>query len=326
MTIVNRTRMSEALMSIPLLKTVTRTTGANAALKDGTVVPEGFAFDFAELPVLVQGFRRMVRGLEFDVSELALTTYLVAKAHGVRFTAVPVFLVRGFHHGAVQVLAGSDVRSPKDLEGRKVGVNRGYTVTTGVWARAVLAQEHGVELDAVTWVLSGDEHVEQYRPPANVVPAPSGSTMEQLLRSGELAAVIGADLDAPDVVPLLADPVEAGFAALRSRGLYPINHLVVVKDQLLEARPELAAQVFDAFARAKQVYVDRLRTGDAPTAADRTYLRVMEATGGDPLPYGLAPNRAVLEELLLSAVDQRILDRPVALDDVFARGTLDLVG
>ncbi len=313
-------------MSVPLLKTVTRTSGPNAALKDGTVVPEGFAFDFEELPVLVQGFRRMVRGLEFDVSEMALTTYLVAKAHGVRFTAVPVFLVRGFHHGAVQVLAGSDVRSPRDLEGRGVGVNRGYTVTTGVWARALLAQEHGVDLDAVTWVLSGDEHVESYRPPANVVPAPAGSTMEQLLRSGELAAVIGADLDAPDVVPLLADPVEAGFSALRTRGYYPINHLVVIKDELLEARPELGAQVFDAFARAKQVYVDRLRSGEAATAADRTSLRVMETTGSDPLPYGLAPNRAVLEELLRSAVDQRILDRRVALDDVFARGTHDLVG
>ncbi len=313
-------------MSVPLLKTVTRTSGANAALKDGTVVPEGFAFDFEELPVLVQGFRRMVRGLEFDVSEMALTTYLVAKAHGVRFTAVPVFLVRGFHHGAVQVLAASDIRSPRDLEGRRVGVNRGYTVTTGVWTRALLAEEHGVDLDAVTWVLSGDEHVESYRPPANVVRAPGGVTLEQLLRSGELAAVIGADLDAPDVVPLLADPVEAGFSALRSRGYYPINHLVVVKDELLEARPELGAQVFDAFARAKQVYVDRLRRGEAVSAADRTSLRVMETTGGDPLPYGLAPNRAVLEELLHSAVEQRILDRPVALDDVFARGTHDLVG
>jgi ABC-type nitrate/sulfonate/bicarbonate transport system substrate-binding protein len=313
-------------MTGPQLKTVTRTTGANAALKDGTVVPAGFRFDFQDVPVLVQGFRRMVRGLEFDVSEMALTTYLVAKAHGVRFTAVPVFLVRGFHHGATQVLAGSDVRAPKDLEGRRVGVNRGYTVTTGVWARSVLAQEHGVDLDAVTWVLSGDEHVEQYQPPANVVPAPGGSTLEDLLRRGDLAAVIGADLDADDVVPLLPDPQEAALAALRTRGHYPINHLVVVRDELLAERPELGAQVFDAFSRAKQPYVERLRAGDAPTAADRTYLRVLETTGSDPLPYGLEPNRAVLEELLQSAVDQRILDRPVRLEDVFAAGTHELVG
>jgi ABC-type nitrate/sulfonate/bicarbonate transport system substrate-binding protein len=313
-------------MSQPLLKTVTRTTGANAALKDGTVTPDGFRFDFEEIPVLVQGFRRMVRGLEFDVSEMALTTYLVAKAHGVRFTALPVFLVRGFHHGAIQVLAGSGVRSPKDLEGRRVGVNRGYTVTTGVWARAVLQEEHGVDLSAVTWVLSGDEHVQAYVPPPNVVPIGSGRTLEELLRAGELAAVIGADLPGDDVVPLLPDPQEAAFTALQERGRYPINHLVVVRDELLEARPELAGQVFDAFTRAKAAYVEQLRAGRRDDAADRMYARVMELTGGDPLPYGLEPNRAVLEQLLRSAVDQRILERPVALEDVFARGTQELVG
>lgn len=311
-------------MTDPLLRTVTRTSGANAALKDGTVTPRGFGFDFEELPNLVAGFRRMVRGLEFDVSEMALTTYLVAKEHGVAFTALPVFLVRGFHHGAVQVLAGSDVRTPKDLEGRRVGVNRGYTVTTGVWARSVLADEHGVDLSAVTWVLSGDEHVQQYSAPANVVPLEEGRTLEEQLRSGELAAVIGADLDGPDVVPLLADPESAALAALQSRGLYPINHLVVVRDELLAQRPELAAQVFDAFARAKQVYVERLRSGQADGPGDRTYRRVLEATGQDPLPYGLEPNRAVLEELLRAALDQQILQKPVALEEVFAAGTHDL--
>jgi ABC-type nitrate/sulfonate/bicarbonate transport system substrate-binding protein len=311
----------------PLLKTVTRTQGGNEALKTGQVTPRGFRFDFEEVPVLPQAFRRMVRGLEFDVSEMALTTYLVAKAHGVPFTAVPVFLVRGFHHGAVQVCTASDVRTPKDLEGRRVGVNRGYTVTTGVWARAILQQEHGVDLGRVTWVLSGDEHVEAYRPPANVVPMEPGRTFEEMLRTGELAAVIGADLDAPDVVPLIPDATEAGFTALQQRGLYPINHLVVVRDELLRDRPELGAEVFDVFARAKQRYVDRLRAGaiESPTATDRMYQRVLELTGADPLPYGLEPNRAVLEQLLHSAVDQQILDRPIALDDVFAAGTRDLV-
>jgi ABC-type nitrate/sulfonate/bicarbonate transport system substrate-binding protein len=308
-----------------LLHTVTRASGATAALKDGTVVPDGFRFDFEEVPVLPQAFRRMVRGLEFDVSEMALTTYLVAKAHGVRFTALPVFLVRGFHHGATQVLADAGL-TPKDLEGRRVGVNRGYTVTTGVWARAVLAQEHGVDLSRITWVLSGDEHVAEYRPPANVVPVEQGRTLEDMLRRGDLAAVVGADLDAPDVVSLLPDPVEAGFAALRERGHYPINHLVVVRDELLEARPELARDVFDAFAQAKALYVERLRSGVAEDAADRVYARVLETTGQDPLPYGLAPNRDVLEELLRCAVDQRTLDRSVALEQVFAPATLDVVG
>ena len=140
-----------------LLKTVTRTQGNNQALKDGTVRPRGFTFDFEEVPVLVQAFRRMVRGREFDVCEMAITTYLCARAHGKRLTGLPIFLVRAFHHGAILYNVKAGISVPKDLEGRKVGLNRGYTVTTGLWARSILQQEHGVDLSRITWVLSGAE-------------------------------------------------------------------------------------------------------------------------------------------------------------------------
>ncbi|SEG89521.1 4,5-dihydroxyphthalate decarboxylase [Actinacidiphila yanglinensis] len=313
-------------MAVPTLTTVTRTQGANASLKDGTVRPHGFTLDFEEVPVLVHAFRRMVRGLEFDVSEMALTTYLVAKAHGARFTALPAFLVRGFHHGAILYDPESGISGPKDLEGRRVGVNRGYTVTTGVWARAVLDQEHGVDLDRVTWVLSGDEHVPDYRPPSNVVPMPEGGSLEEMVLSGELAAVIGLDARSARLKPLISDPQQAAMAALAERGTYPINHLVVVRDDLLREFPRLGAEVFGAFARAKQAYVERLGNGAIarPTPADLVHLRVMEATGRDPLPYGLAPNRLVLEELMEHAVRQHILDAPLPLEALFADGTRDL--
>jgi hypothetical protein len=310
-------------MVIPRLRTVTRTQGDNEALKTGEATPHDFRFEFEEVPVLVHAFRRMVRGLEFDVSEMALTTYVVAKAHGARFTAVPAFLVRGFHHGAVLHDPSSDVREPRDLEGRRVGVSRGYTVTTGVWARAVLQDEYGVDLDKVTWVLSGDEHVAEFRAPSNVESAPPGSSLEDMVAAGELAATIGPAPKSPGLVPLIPDAVEAGFTALRERGLYPINHLVVIRDELLDERTELAAAVFDAFARAKQLYVDRLRAGsiDSPTTTDTMYRRVMEITGADPLPYGIEPNRAVLELLLRHAVDQRIIERAPAVDELFAETT-----
>src|SRR5687768_17780623 len=119
----------------PRLKTVTRTQGTNLALKDGTIRPRNFEFDFEEIDPLIAAFRRMVRGLEFDICEMAITTYVCARAHGKRFTAIPVFLVRAFHHGAIRVNTKAGIETPKDLEGRRVGVNRGYTVTTGVWAR-----------------------------------------------------------------------------------------------------------------------------------------------------------------------------------------------
>jgi 4,5-dihydroxyphthalate decarboxylase len=311
------------------LTAVTRTQGNNLALKQGLVVPEGFPLAFEEVPVLVDGFRRMVRELAYDVSEMALTTYLTAREHGVRFTALPVFLVRGFHHGAIQVRRDSGLTAPAQLAGRRVGVNRGYTVTTGVWARAIMATRYGLDLDSVTWVLSGDEHVAAYRPPANVVPAGPGKKLGRMLLDGELDAVIGANVDSPDVVPLIPDPEDAAIAAVRDSGFYPVNHLVVVKDEVLERHPGAAMAVFEAFAESKRRYVAALRAGaiTAPDAADRLHLRVMAATGGDdPLPYGIEPNRQVLEQLVEQARAQHILREPVDLDAVFAPSVRGLVG
>src|SRR5438132_11894190 len=253
------------------LKTVTRTQGNNSALKDGTVKPKTFEFDFVEVDPLIVAFRRMVRGLEFDICEMAITTYICAKAHGKRMTAVPIFLVRAFHHGAILHNTKAGIRTPKDLEGKRVGVNRGYTVTTGVWARSLLQHQYGVDLERITWVLSGDEHVAEYRPPSNVVPIEKGKKMEDMLVSGELPAAIGVQVDSPDVKPLIPNAREAGFAALRERGLYPINHTVVVKNSVLAAHPDLASDLFKAFAEARRPYVERLAAGDIENADDRFF-------------------------------------------------------
>jgi 4,5-dihydroxyphthalate decarboxylase len=314
-------------MAEPKLKTVTRTQGNNQALKNGSVEPRGFAFDFVEVDPLIAAFRRMVRGLEFDVCELAITTYICAKAHGKRFTALPVFLMRAFHHGAILVNTKGGIRSPKDLEGKRVGVNRGYTVTAGVWARGVLQEEHGVDLSKVIWVRSGDEHVAEYSPPENVVPIEAGKNLADMLISGEVPAAIGVEVDHPDVKPLIPNALEAGLTALRTRGHYPINHLVVVKDDILDAHPGLAAAIFETFAEAKRRYVERLRAGaiEELTAADNVAGRVIEITG-DPFPYGIEPNRTVLETLIRHAVAQRIIDEPVAVDELFAPETRTLLG
>ncbi|MDH4191440.1 MAG: ABC transporter substrate-binding protein [Betaproteobacteria bacterium] len=313
-------------MAVPKLKTVTRTQGNNRALKEGSVRPRGFEFDFVEVDPLIDAFRRMVRAREFDVCEMALTTYLSAREHGKRITALPVFLVRAFHHGAILVNTRSGIRSPADLEGRRVGVNRGYTVTTGVWARSVLQHQYGVDLKKITWVLSGDEHVAEFRPPANVQPLEKDRKMSELLASGELPAAIGIDLEHPDVRPLVPDAGAAGYAALRTSGHYPINHTVVLRDELLEADAGLAPAVFRAFAESKRLYVERLQADriERPTAVDAMHRRVMEITGRDPLPYGIEPNRRVLEELMQSAHEQEIIRRAVPVETLFARDTLAL--
>ncbi len=312
-------------MPPPTLKTVTRTQGNNAAIKDGSVNPAGFTFALEEVPVLVHAFRRMVRTLEFDVCEMALTTYLCAREHGVRFTALPIFLVRAFHHGAILKNIKTGIRAPKDLEGRKVGVNRGYTVTTGVWARGILQEEYGVDLSKITWVLSGDEHVADYRPPANVQPIEPGRKIEEMLVTGELAAAIGVSVDHEDIEPLIANPLDAGLAALKRSGHYPINHLIVIRDEIIDAHPGVAAAVFHAFAESKRRYLERLGAQAIAdlTAIDNFYAKVMDIQD-DPLPYGLAPNRQTLETLVAHAVTQGILKKPVELNALFASDTLDL--
>ena len=312
-------------MATPVLKTVTRTQGNNAALKSGSIAVDGFTLEFEEVPVLPQAFRRMVRGLEFDVCEMALTTYLCAREHGVRFTALPIFLVRAFHHGAILHSSKSGLHDPRDLEGKQVGVNRGYTVTTGVWARSILQDEYGVDLRKVTWVLSGDEHVEVYKAPGNVVSLPPGKSMQAALLEGDLAAAIGVSSDHPDIQPLIPNALDAGIDAFKSRGHYPINHLVVVRDETLEAYPEVAVAVFNAFADSRSLYLQQLRNGDIenPDSMDKLYARILDL-GADPLPYGLAPNRKVLEDLIAHASTQKILTKPVHVESVFAPTTLQL--
>ena len=313
-------------MTGPKLATVTRTQGNNQALKDGTIRPKNFEFDFVEVNPLIDAFRRMVRGLEFDICEMAITTYICARAHGKKMTAIPIFLVRAFHHGAILDNANAGIRSPKDLEGKRVGVNRGYTVTTGVWARSILQEEYGVDLSKITWVLSGDEHVAEYRPPANVVPIEKGKKMGEMLDSGELVAAIGVETDSPNVKPLIPNALEAGLAALKRNGHYPINHTVVIRDELLQQHPGLATDVFTAFAEARRIYLERLKSGkiEMPTEVDRLHQRVMEING-DPLPYGIGPNRRMIEELIRHAVTQKIIDHPFRVEELFALGTQQLV-
>ncbi|HZS64419.1 MAG TPA: ABC transporter substrate-binding protein [Xanthobacteraceae bacterium] len=315
-------------MAGPKLTTVTRTQGNNRAFKEGIVKPKTFEPEFIEVNPLIDAFRRMVRGSEFDICELAITTYICAKSYGKRITAVPVFLVRAFHHGAILYNTNLGMRTPKDLEGKKIGVNRGYTVTTGVWARSVLQDEYGVDLSKITWVLSGDEHVAEYKAPSNVVPIEKGKKMADMLVEGELAAAIGIEVDHPDIKPLIPDAEEAGLKALRQRGHYPINHLVVIKDDLIAKYPDLAADVFNAFAESKRLYVEKLKAGEIEkmTEADETAKRVMEVTGGDPLPYGIEPNRKVLESLVQHAVKQGIIGKPVPVEDLFVPSTQGLIG
>lgn len=300
------------------LKTAIVTRGHTQALKDGTVTPRTFDFDFEEVPTIIQAFRRMVRGLEFDISEMAITTYICARAHGKAFTALPIFPMRAFHHGAIVYNTKSGIQNPKDLEGKRVGVNRGYTVTTGLWARSILQHQYGVDINRITWVLSGDEHVAEYVPPGNVVAIEPGKNLEEMLLSGEIPAAIGVQVESPDVKPLIPNARDAGFEALRKRGLYPINHTIVVKNELLRTHRDLAADIFNAFSEARRLYVEHLAAGriEQPSGDDVFFRRVMDITG-DPLPYGIEPNRQMLEAVIRQSLEQGIITRLLTVEELF---------
>ena len=305
------------------LRTAVGNYGNTIPVKDGTVTSGMFDMEQIEVSPVTSIFRRMVRGLEFDVAEMALSTCMCARAHGKAFIAIPIFLTHAFYHGGIVCSTRSGIGSPKDLEGRRVGL-RSYTLTPGVWTRGILQTEYGVDLDAVTWVLSGDEHVAEFVAPSNVVSSPNNDLGEMLL-SGEIDAAIGAGpVDSPVVRPLFAEPDGADAAWHRKTGVYPISHLLVAREAALESNPGLAEELFDVFKKAKLHYLKRLRSGDAASPADQELLTRTRIVGEDPIPYGFEISHKTLETFIGFNVDQGVIPEKIAPEELFPAETLSL--
>ena len=216
--------------------------------------------------------------------------------------------------------------SAKDLEGQFVGVSRGYTVTTGVWARSILAEEQGVDLSQITWLRSDEEHVPDWWMPTHEQDLTRDESLDEQLAHGKLAAAVG--LVAGDSTrSLITDLFSAGLTALKTKRFYPINHLVVVRDELLAELPDLAHQIFEAFSTLKNSYLSDLKSGRISdlTAADKTHLAALDVMD-NPFPYGIAPNAETLTNLMQQVVAQGIIDAPFMLEDLFALQSLELVG
>jgi 4,5-dihydroxyphthalate decarboxylase len=306
-----------------ILRTAIGNYGHTKALKDGTAKSKHFVMEHVEVSPVTSIFRRMVRGLEFDVAEMALSTYLCGRAHGKAFTAIPIFLTRAFYHGAMVYNARSGIKAPTDLAGRKVGV-RGYTVTPGVWTRGLLQSEYGVDLNSVTWVLSGDEHVAEYVPPPNVISSPSNDLAAMLI-AGEIDAAIGVGaVDAPEIKPLFPDAGAADAEWFKRTGVYPISHMVVAKNDQLAKHPWLAEELFTLFKTAKRPYLDSLRSGAAISPADRSLLAMSKLVGEDPVPYGFESARKTLEMFVGFNVDQQVIPQWVDPEEIFAHTTIRL--
>jgi 4,5-dihydroxyphthalate decarboxylase len=292
--------------------------GLTKPLKDGTASPERFKPQYVEITEIVPAMRRMCRALEYDICEMAFTTYLCARAAGKPFTAIPVFVTRNFHHWAISINAKSGIKTPKDLEGRVVGVNRGYTVTTGLWARGMLQSEYGVELDRITFVPTDDEHVAEFVAPSNVDYARfRGRSLAELLVNGEIDAAIGEiKVGSPDIKQLIPDARNAAFDYFRRTGVYPINHGLVVKNELLKQNPWLADDLLHAFSQAKAIYLKDLDGSISISSWDKAAADNAKAVG-DPFPFGIDANRKALEAMTQFAVDQRMVPRRFTVEELF---------
>jgi 4,5-dihydroxyphthalate decarboxylase len=293
--------------------------GLTKPLKEGLAAPERFTPRYAEIKDIVPAMRRMCRALEYDICEMAFTTYLCARAVGKPFTAIPVFVTRNFHHWAINVNASSGITEPKDLEGRVVGVNRGYTVTTGLWARGILQSEYGVNLDKITFVPTDDEHVSEFVAPKNVDYARfRGRALAELLENGEIDAAIGEiKSGSPNIRPLIPNAREAAFDYFRRTGVYPINHGLVVRNELLKEHPWLAGDLTHAFEASKAIYLKDLK-GNAGLSTWDKAAADNAAVVGDPFPLGIEANRKALETMTQFAVEQKMVPRRFTVEELFA--------
>ncbi len=323
--------MTSSLVELHL-KTALATAPYTRALKDGAVTSDRVTLDFVEISRIQDAFPRMVREQTYDVSQMSPTTYLVARSFNKPVTAIPVFLNRHFHHDVVAYNVSSGIRTPKDLEGKRVGIGS-WTITTGVWGRVML-QDLGVDLEAINYVSFEDPHVAEYREPAIVTRAPAGKTLNGMLATGELDAAIAAGIqESEQVKRLIPDTRSVEEAWYRRTGIYPIVHTVVVKDALLQAHPWLGGELFRMFTEAKDRYLDALckraasaSGGAAPaegmSSDEERILWQSRVLNGDPLPYGVEPNRRSLEALIGACLDQRIIPTRLVPDHLFVSSPL----
>ncbi len=243
---------------------------AVAALRSGSVASDLLRLQFADIRPINRAFAPMVREGRFDVSEMAIATFLQAIAYDCPLVLLPVVMAARFQEQALICRADSDLRGPGDLVGRRVGV-RAYSQTTGMWLRGTLLEQFGIEPARIRWVTFEGAHVPAYADPAWAERAAEGSDLLTMLRRGEIdAAIVGNEVpDDPGLRTVFADPVAAGDLFLAQYGFVPVNHLVVVRRSLATDRPELVVALMRMFREAGASPVGRFALQPALEVAER---------------------------------------------------------
>ncbi len=261
------------------------------AILSGAIAVPGVTLDFAQLSTANRAFAPMVREGRYDLSEMAIATFLMAKAHGKPLVLLPIAVAARFQESALFCLKDGPVKQPEDLRGRRVGV-RSYSQTTAMWLRGVLAERHGVPADSVRWITFEDSHVAEAADPPWAERAPPGAELTAMLKTGAVdAAIFGNDLPAdPAITTVFADPAAAGEAFRAAHGFVPVNHLVCVRRDLAETRPDVVIAL-DALFR--------------------------QALAGTALPVGRDTLAAPITLAIRYCTEQGLLPRPLTLDAVW---------
>jgi 4,5-dihydroxyphthalate decarboxylase len=309
------------------------------ALETGSVQVEGV--DLTYLPLRVEEtFWRMLRYQEFDAAEMSFGSYLLSRDRGQpRFVAIPVFPSRAFRHSCIYVNTDAGIREPKDLIGKRVGVPE-YQITMAIWARGILQHEYGVAPRQMRWFTGGEEHpgridkVKHDLPEGvSIEPIGPDKTLSSMLERGEIDAMISAHMPSPfvrrspKVARLIPNFPDVEKEYYRRTKIFPIMHTIVLRADVYERFPWAAQSLYKAFAEAKKVCQDSMYEFSALKYMLAWSIAEMEEQreifGADPWPYGLEPNRHVLETLVQYTHEQGLIRKKPEVDSLFAPNTLE---
>lgn len=303
----------------------------NKALIDGEVTPAGVDLTVLTYPS-PQRHWRMGLHAEFDACEFSMATYLMLHARPENpFTAIPAFPHRRFRHSFIFVNTAAGISTPKDLEGRRVGI-RTWQTTAGLWARGILADHYGVDLRTVKWIAQDDEDVAFTPPPGiSLERVPEGKTVTGMLENGELDCLIYPELPEsvrrgdPRVARLFPDYKAEEISYFEQTGIFPIMHTVVIKRSVLEENPWTALNLLHAFRQSKDLAFRRMR--DPRTISLAWVQPVVEEQerilGPDPWSYEFAANRETIETMICYSYDQGMIDHPFSAEELFVPASIE---
>src|SRR5271169_2733681 len=270
---------------------------------------------------------------EFDACEMSSSEFISRYAAGkLPFVAIPVFASRVFRHGFI-VVNRRFVTAAKDLAGKRIGVPL-YTQTAAIFIRGLMQHDLGIDLSSIEWVQGainepgayGHPSVMPLLKPVNITPNHSGKSLSDLLETGEIHAIIGSNLPRalkrdPDVVRLFPDYRAREKDYFRRTQIFPIMHLIVIRNDVYQRHPYVATSLYNAFCAAKDCAREKMRYSGTlrymlpwlPDDIDE----IDELFGGDCWPYGIAPNRPTLEALVTYMVEQGLIPQKITLEKLF---------